>query len=100
MKIKEFCNETQDCFEQINVYRQNKKIDIWISTYFIRDFHKAIEYCLGLSAFDDGGIKCLLQFDTLYIENFQNILNQYDINGYQKFIQCMKNRIHINFYQK
>lgn len=96
--IKDFCEEAQDCFDSITVYRKDKKISVWINTYFLRDFHKALTYCLGTSIFDDGGIECSLQFDTLYIEDFQDIVNQYDINGYQKFINCMKNRMDINYY--
>lgn len=96
-KVKDLCKNIE--LEQITIYRKEKRIDIWISHYEFRDFVKELKYCLGLDIFYEGGIKASILDDTIYIGHFEDILEQYELDAYRMFINCMKNKTYINYYK-
>lgn len=85
--------------EEIRVFRTTKNIMIWVNIYQFDDFIEAIDEVLGSAAFSEEGMRCYVQGTWIMIDNFEQVLNLYDDEGYKKFIQCMKNRVHINFYK-
>lgn len=95
-KVKILCKNIT--LEQIDVHRKEQIVNIWVNIRDFYDFITELECCLSYDVFDDGGIDAKIVGDSVYIGNFTDYLEMYESNAYKMFINCMQNRMHINYY--